>query len=143
MASSAITKIKKYFALDGALPSDDHYMAEEAAFEERPAYGYDRTDSTTARYQPTRRIPQPSVVPVDVRSFATVKPIGEAFRDGNIVVFSLSDLPRAEARRVIDYAAGLCHGLRGQMKKLPHTSFGLIPEGIEVDAYELEEALDY
>ncbi|MBN9643108.1 cell division protein SepF [Corynebacterium mendelii] len=143
MASSAVSKFKQFFALDGTMPADDSYMAEDNAYEERSSYGYQPTHAAHSDYTPARRSPQPSVVPVDVRGFSTVRHIGEAFRDGNIVVFTLSELPRDEARRVVDYAAGLCHGLRGRMQKLPRTSFGLIPEGVEIETYELEDALEF
>ena len=42
--------------------------------------------------------------------------IGSHFRDGDIVTFDLSELDPSEAKRYVDFVAGLVFGLRGRIK---------------------------
>lgn len=58
--------------------------------------------------------------------------IGSHFRDGDIVTFDLSELDPSEAKRYVDFVAGLVFGLRGRIKA-DGSVFTLYPHGCEVD----------
>lgn len=69
------------------------------------------------------------------RRIATVTPdgfrdargIGELFRDGVPVVINLTAMDAADAKRVVDFAAGLIFGLRGSIDRVASRVFLLTP----------------
>lgn len=65
-------------------------------------------------------------------SFADAKTIADDFKFGTPIVLNLQELDRDLARRLIDFASGICYGLDGSMEKLAAQVFLLTPEGIEV-----------
>lgn len=58
--------------------------------------------------------------------------IGSHFRDGDIVTFDLSELDPSEAKRYVDFVAGLVFGLRGRIKA-DGSVFTLYPHGCDVN----------
>lgn len=76
----------------------------------------------------------------DVRRIVTVHPttyndartIGEAFRSGTPVIMNLSDMSDADARRVVDFSAGLVFGLHGVIERVTSRVFLLSPATVEV-----------
>ncbi|MGW6459951.1 cell division protein SepF [Streptomyces sp. NPDC055078] len=69
------------------------------------------------------------------RRIATVSPtcfrdargIGELFREGVPVIVNLTSLEPADAKRVVDFAAGLTFGLRGSIERVATRVFLLSP----------------
>ncbi|MDQ1011663.1 cell division protein SepF [Streptomyces sp. PKU-EA00015] len=69
------------------------------------------------------------------RRIATVSPdgfrdargIGELFRDGVPVIVNLTAMESADAKRVVDFAAGLAFGLRGSIERVATRVFLLTP----------------
>ncbi|MCG7258931.1 MULTISPECIES: cell division protein SepF [unclassified Corynebacterium] len=56
-----------------------------------------------------------------------------------IVVFSLSGMEKGEAKRVLDFAAGLSRGLDAQLKKLKGVrNFILLPKGVTLAQDQLD-----
>ena len=80
---------------------------------------------------------------VHPRSFDDALQIGESFRDGVPVIMNLSDLPDSEARRVVDFAAGLTFGLEGSIERVTSRVFLLTPKNIEVDSNERQPSAAY
>lgn len=82
----------------------------------------------------------PDVRPSDVFRIETVHPtsfndaraIGEYFRNGVPVVVNLTDMPEDEARRVLDFIAGLAFGLKGDADRVTSRVFLLTPANVEV-----------
>jgi len=72
------------------------------------------------------------IVTVHPGSYNDVLPIGEAFRKGVPVIINLTDMSEAEARRVIDFAAGLIFGLHGVIERVTSRVFLLSPRSVEV-----------
>src|SRR5450759_5526284 len=52
------------------------------------------------------------------RTYNEAKNIGEAFRDGTPVIMNLTDLDDSDAKRLVDFAAGLVFGLHGTIERL-------------------------
>ncbi|MFD8945395.1 cell division protein SepF, partial [Streptomyces californicus] len=50
-------------------------------------------------------------------SFRDARAIGELFRDGVPVIVNLTAMDPADAKRVVDFAAGLIFGLRGSIDR--------------------------
>lgn len=78
-------------------------------------------------------------------AFNQAQKIGEPFRDGDAVVFEVTDADFDVAKRFIDFAAGLCFGLRGKMLNLTRDMdtdrrvFAIVPEGAVIPTVELED----
>lgn len=65
-------------------------------------------------------------------SFSDSLSIGDAYRKGVPVILNLSDLNDAEARRIVDFAAGLAFGLHGVIERVTNRVFLLSPRTVEV-----------
>ena len=149
---SSVKKFKEFFGLapyeEG--PHDAAYYRDEADYDDTaaPGDGYAPANRGTGRgygYTPSRtsyesRSYAPTIVPVRLVSFKQCTRVGEPFRAGDAVVIDLNAMDRDEARRVIDFAAGLVFALRGEMRKLSPLTFALIPDDVEVTIAELEDA---
>jgi cell division inhibitor SepF len=70
------------------------------------------------------------------RTYNEAKVIGENFRDGIPVIMNLTDMSDADAKRLVDFAAGLVFGLRGSIERVTSKVFLLSPETVEVNAEE-------
>jgi cell division inhibitor SepF len=66
------------------------------------------------------------------RSYNDARQIGEEFRDGTPVIMNLTEMDDVEAKRLIDFAAGLIFGLHGGIEKVTNKVFLLTPANVEV-----------
>ncbi|MEU3739302.1 MULTISPECIES: cell division protein SepF [unclassified Streptomyces] len=60
-------------------------------------------------------------------SFRDARGIGELFRDGVPVIINLTSMEPGDAKRVVDFAAGLTFGLRGSIERVATRVFLLTP----------------
>ncbi|MEU6776195.1 cell division protein SepF [Streptomyces sp. NPDC046759] len=65
-------------------------------------------------------------------SFRDARAIGELFRDGVPVIMNLTAMEPADAKRVVDFAAGLIFGLRGSIDRVSNRVFLLTPADTEI-----------
>jgi cell division inhibitor SepF len=65
-------------------------------------------------------------------SFRDARIIGELFRDGVPVVMNLTAMEPADAKRVVDFAAGLIFGLRGSIDRVANRVFLLTPAHTQI-----------
>ncbi|MBO3724304.1 cell division protein SepF [Actinomyces bowdenii] len=83
----------------------------------------------------------------DLRRIVTVHPstyneariIGEAFRDGVPVIVNLTGMSESDARRMVDFSAGLVFGLHGAIERVTPRVFLLTPVSVEIDGGEAAE----
>ncbi len=66
------------------------------------------------------------------RSFNAAQEVADGFKDGHPVIMNLQDVDRDLARRLIDFASGLCYGLGGAMEKVANGVYLLTPANVEV-----------
>lgn len=136
-------------ALGFANEADDYY--EEDGYDQRDpsparrAESADHHQEREAQVTPIRQ--RPAVVPaarpvedsmhrittIHPRSYNDAKAIGESFRDGVPVIVNLSDMQDGDAKRMVDFSAGLVFGLRGSIERVTSKVFLLSPEFVEVD----------
>ncbi|MCX2925793.1 MULTISPECIES: cell division protein SepF [unclassified Streptomyces] len=64
--------------------------------------------------------------------FRDARAIGELFRDGVPVIINLTAMDAGDAKRVVDFAAGLIFGLRGSIERVSNRVFLLSPADTEV-----------
>ncbi|MGP4114587.1 cell division protein SepF [Streptomyces sp. 4N509B] len=72
------------------------------------------------------------IATVTPHSFRDARRIGELFRDGVPVVMNLTAMDAADAKRVVDFAAGLIFGLRGSIDRVATRVFLLTPPDYQV-----------
>src|SRR3954468_21638045 len=60
-------------------------------------------------------------------SFRDARRIGEMFREGTPVIMNLTAMEPSDAKRVVDFAAGLIFGLRGSIDRVANRVFLLTP----------------
>ncbi|MFX1757686.1 Cell division protein SepF [Rhodococcus gordoniae] len=70
------------------------------------------------------------------RDYSEARTIGERFRDGTPVIMDLVEMSNADAKRLVDFAAGLAFALRGSFDKVATKVFLLSPADIDVSAEE-------
>lgn len=66
------------------------------------------------------------------RSFVEARTIGERYRDGAPVIINLTGLSDSDARRLVDFAAGLAFAMRGAIDKVTNKVFLISPPDVEV-----------
>lgn len=68
------------------------------------------------------------------RTYNDARVIGENFRDGIPVIMNLTELTDAEAKRLVDFAAGLVFAVHGTIERVTSKVFLLSPAQVEVAA---------
>ena len=68
------------------------------------------------------------------RTYNEARTIGEHYRNGTPVIMNLTEMDDVDAKRLVDFAAGLIFGLRGSIERVTNKVFLLSPEHVEVTA---------
>jgi cell division inhibitor SepF len=71
--------------------------------------------------------PMGRIVTLHPTSFAEARTIGEHYRDGTPVIINLTELDDSDARRLVDFAAGLAFAMRGSIDKVTNKVFLISP----------------
>jgi cell division inhibitor SepF len=83
-----------------------------------------------------RPVPAPSALSrietVTPRAYNDARTVGEHFREGVPVIMNLSEITESEAKRLVDFAAGLVFSAHGSINRVTAKVFLLSPSGIEV-----------
>lgn len=74
------------------------------------------------------------ITTIHPRTYNEAKQIGESFRECTPVIMNLSDMEDADAKRLVDFAAGLVFGLRGTIERVTNKVFLLSPANVTVTA---------
>ena len=82
--------------------------------------------------------PQSSAKPyaMSPSSFNEAQAVADKFMAGIPVIMNLQGLDRDLSRRLVDFASGLCYGLRGSMERVTNQVYLLTPSNVEVSAEE-------
>ena len=78
------------------------------------------------------------IITVHPRTYNEARTIGESFRDGVPVIMNLSDMEDVDAKRLVDFAAGLIFGLHGTIERITSKVFLLSPQYVNVAAEDKE-----
>ncbi|MGH3388147.1 MAG: cell division protein SepF [Actinomadura sp.] len=68
------------------------------------------------------------------RTYNEARTIGENFREGTPVIMNLTEMVDSDAKRLVDFAAGLVFGLHGSIERVTNKVFLLSPANVEVTA---------
>jgi cell division inhibitor SepF len=74
------------------------------------------------------------ITTIHPRTYNEAKQIGESFRESTPVIMNLSDMDDSDAKRLVDFAAGLVFGLRGTIERVTNKVFLLSPANVTVTA---------
>ena len=72
------------------------------------------------------------ITTIHPRTYNDARAIGESFRDDVPVIMNLSDMDDSDAKRLVDFAAGLVFGLHGSIERVTNKVFLLSPSTVEV-----------
>jgi cell division inhibitor SepF len=68
------------------------------------------------------------------RTYNEARTIGEHFREGTPVIMNLTEMEDTDAKRLVDFAAGLVFGLHGSIERVTQKVFLLSPANVDVTA---------
>jgi cell division inhibitor SepF len=141
--SGALRKTMVYL---GLAEEDDRY----SAYEEFEDEEFDPTVDEEEREEPRRAavtpigrasvarvVAHPSseihrITTIHPRTYNEAKTIGESFRAGTPVIMNLTDMDDSDAKRLVDFSAGLVFGLHGSIERVTSKVFLLSPANVEV-----------
>ena len=67
-------------------------------------------------------------------TYNEARAVGEQYRDGTPVIMNLSEMNDADAKRLVDFAAGLIFATRGSIERVTNKVFLLSPPNVTVAA---------
>jgi cell division inhibitor SepF len=68
------------------------------------------------------------------RTYNEARTVGENYRDGTPVIMNLSEMDDNDAKRLVDFAAGLVFATRGSIERVTNKVFLLSPPNVTVAA---------
>lgn len=74
------------------------------------------------------------IITLHPHSYNDARMIGEHYRDHTPVIMNLTDMDDADAKRLVDFAAGLVFGHRGSIERVTAKVFLLSPPNVKVSA---------
>lgn len=156
--AGAMRKVGEYLGLveqdlDGWTEDDELVEAapkERSRRSERAATAAPAPVATLDERRPARREPRPAPSPaprvadltdsspllrietVTPRTYNDARSVGEHYRSGVPVIMNLSEIDDDDAKRLVDFAAGLVFAVRGTINRVTSKVFLLSPENVEV-----------
>jgi cell division inhibitor SepF len=115
-------------------------VTEEVAVESEPATVTDIETRRPVKTKPGKAAPggDLSIVTIQPHNYNEARSIGEAFRDGVPVIMNLTEMTESEAKRLVDFSAGLIFGLHGNIERITSKVFLLSPPNVQVAAEDKE-----
>lgn len=135
--AGAMRKMGEYLGLVEQADFDDVYDEDPAPAREsrtpavvRPA----AVASIDERRRPASRVSGDvaRIETVTPRTYNDARVVGENFRAGVPVIMNLSEIEDEDAKRLVDFAAGLVFGVHGSINRVTAKVFLLTPENVLV-----------
>ncbi len=76
------------------------------------------------------------------RTYNEARTVGENFREGTPVIMNLSEMDDADAKRLVDFAAGLVFATRGTIERITNKVFLLSPPNVSVAAEDKQRLVE-
>ncbi|GGD18795.1 cell division protein SepF [Nocardioides daphniae] len=152
--SGAMRRIGEYLGLLEDTGRYDDYADDGAADTETTMAGpvEDRRPAPVSDLAERRRpapVPTPTTVTelsrittLHPRTYNEARTVGENFREGVPVIMNLSDMDDADAKRLVDFAAGLVFATRGSIERITNKVFLLSPPNVTVSTEEKERLVE-
>jgi cell division inhibitor SepF len=124
-------------------PEEEPALSAVRPIREEPVVAQPEPVGAAAPSAPTgdgsvRAIPISSAKPHVVlpTSFNEAQEVGDRFKANQPVIVNLQAVDRDLARRLIDFASGLCYGIGGQLERVAKDVYLLTPADVEVSDEE-------
>jgi cell division inhibitor SepF len=135
----------------GLLEDSDHYEDDYDSPDEEPRQSQPGTrqvravrdehpapapvSSLSERRRPTQVVTELSrITTLHPRTYNEARTIGEHFREGIPVIMNLSEMDDNDAKRLVDFSAGLVFAVRGTIERVTSKVFLLSPPNVSVAA---------
>jgi cell division inhibitor SepF len=148
--SGAMRKIGEYLGLleDTGMYDEEYdehgYAEHEPAASRRAPVPVQAQPAPVADLSQRRRTPAPApaagiaelsmITTLHPRTYNEARTVGENFREGIPVIMNLSEMDDADAKRLVDFAAGLVFATRGTIERVTAKVFLLSPPNVTVAA---------
>ena len=164
--SGAMRRIGEYLGLLEDTGRYDDYDADEYSTEETAPVQQSRAPqvreqraavadiSERRRSGPTAAVRDGSLAPsgtiaeisrittLHPRTYNEARTVGENFRDGTPVIMNLSEMNDNDAKRLVDFAAGLVFATRGTIERVTNKVFLLSPPNVTVAAEDKQRLVE-
>lgn len=122
---------------------DEDYTQETQAVAARPARRPAPVADLAERRRPTP-VPGPGpigavaelsrIITLHPSTYNEARTVGEHFREGTPVIMNLTEMDDSDAKRLVDFAAGLVFATRGTIERVTNKVFLLSPANVSVTA---------
>ena len=151
--SGAMRRIGEYLGLLEDTGRYDEYADDTVADTEQTMAGQPDTRPAPVSDLSERRRPTPvpstptvaelsKILTLHPRTYNEARTVGENFREGIPVIMNLSDMDDSDAKRLVDFAAGLVFATRGSIERITNKVFLLSPANVTVAAEEKERLVE-
>ncbi|WP_448629633.1 cell division protein SepF [Cellulomonas soli] len=138
--AGALRKTMLYLGLADDRVEHEDYVDEYDEVEVEVPHEYEAQVTPLRRSAPVAAVATSAPATGELRRITTIHPrsyndarkIGEAFREGTPVIMNLTDMDDADAKRLVDFSAGLIFGLHGAIERVTSKVFLLSPAHVEV-----------
>jgi cell division inhibitor SepF len=90
--------------------------------------------TTSGRAAPAPMTDLARITTIHPHTYNDARRIGEEYREGVPVIMNLTEMDDVDAKRIVDFAAGLVFGLHGTIERVTNKVFLLSPVNVEVGA---------
>ena len=90
--------------------------------------------SQVPEWRPDQSADLARITTLHPRTYNEARTIGEHFREGTPVIMNLTEMVDSDAKRLVDFAAGLIFGLHGSIERVTNKVFLLSPANVQVTA---------
>ena len=148
--AGAMRKVGVYLGLleDTDRYEDDYYADDEetsvdrspatrpvhAVRDDRPAREATVASLSERRRPATQMAELSRITTLHPRNYNEARTIGEHFREGIPVIMNLSEMDDNDAKRLVDFSAGLVFAVRGSIERVTNKVFLLSPPNVTVAA---------
>lgn len=108
--------------------------AEETADRDRDHHSPSTIERRSVALYETGTADLARITTLHPRTYNEARTIGEHFREGTPVIMNLTEMVDSDAKRLVDFAAGLVFGLHGSIERVTNKVFLLSPANVEVTA---------
>jgi cell division inhibitor SepF len=147
--SGAMRRIGEYLGLledtgHDELGLDDETAQHEAVDsrrsprEARPAPVADLAERRRPTAVSTGVVELSRIITLQPRNYNEARLVGENYRDGTPVIMNLTEMDDSDAKRLVDFAAGLIFATRGNIERITNKVFLLSPPNVSVTAEDKE-----
>lgn len=143
--ANTMRKMAEYLGLvDGEDYTESYDVVQEYVQYEEPTNSPSlRNVTPTQSREPVQATPiRPATPTGEMYRITTLHPntyndarrIGDEFRNGTPVIMNLGGMDESDARRIVDFSAGLVFGLNGSIEKVTQRVFLLSPANVDIGA---------